>query len=387
MMKLAIFATHPIQYQVPMFRVLGKQKGIDLTVYYELLPDAHRQGQDFGIPFQWDIPLIDGYHWKLLSNRLSSKKIDYFYNKLEIISKLAHFNADVVIITGWHDIMLWLVLFFCVWRKIPRIVRGDSNALHKRPHYIRCLHRILLARFDAFLSVGKANRDFYLQNGIDSHKIIPCPHFVDNQRFLSQLEKVTGQRNQIRSEMKVPQETVCFLYVGKLIPKKRIMDLLWALKLIRETESDVYLLVVGTGELMKQARKLVIKYNLPVTFAGFLNQSEIINAYIASDCLILPSDYGETWGLVVNEAMVCGLPAIVSDRTGCGPDLIEDGVTGMVFPFGDIKALATKMFSMTSGKKCPEMGLHARKRIIAQYSIEKAVQGTIKAVKMVARIP
>ncbi len=387
MIKLAIFATHPIQYQVPWFRILGKQKGIELTVYYELLPDSHWQGQDFGIPFQWDIPLIDGYHWKLLSNRLSSKKIDYFYNKLEIISKLAHFNADVVIITGWHDPILWLVLFFCVQRKIPRIVRGESNIMRKSPYYLRCLHRILLSKFNAFLAIGKSNRAFYLSYGVNRRSVFSCPYCIDNQRFLSQFDKLTDQRRQIRSEMKVPLETICFLYVGKLIKKKRLMDLLWALKLIRETESDVYLLVVGTGELMKQARQLVIKYNLPVTFTGFLNQSEIINAYVASDCLILPSDYGETWGLVVNEAMVCGLPAIVSDRVGCGPDLIEDGVTGIVFPFGDIKALATKMFSMASGKKCHEMGLHARKRIIAQYSIEKAVQGTIKAVKMVARIP
>ena len=82
------------------------------------------------------------------------------------------------------------------------------------------------------------------------------------------------------------------------------------------------------------------EHTLPVSFAGFLNQGEIPAAYAACDALVLPSDYGETWGLVVNEAMACGVPAVVSDAVGCGPDLVEEGQTGMIFPLGDIPALA-----------------------------------------------
>jgi glycosyltransferase involved in cell wall biosynthesis len=243
----------------------------------------------------------------------------------------------------------------------------------------------LLARFDAFLSVGKANRKFYLQNGINRHNIFSCPHCVDNQRFLLQFKEVINKRRKIRIAFGVPQDCLCFIYVGKLIAKKRIMDLLKALKSVREKWPDVYLLVVGTGNMMPKATQFVNQNRLPVTFAGFLNQSKIVDAYVASDCLVLPSDYGETWGLVVNEAMVCGLPAIVSDRVGCGPDLIQDGVTGAVFPFGNVKALAAKMLAILSGKNCQNMGTRARKRVIAQYSVEKAVQGTIEAVTMLMR--
>jgi len=160
-------------------------------------------------------------------------------------------------------------------------------------------------------------------------------------------------------------------------------DLLEAIGYLAEDPSapNVHLLVVGTGELEATARERVASAGLPVTFAGFLNQSAIPEAYVAADCLALPSDCGETWGLVVNEAMACGLPAVVSDRVGCGPDLVEPGVTGALFPCGDTTALAE-----TLGRLCGDpaalmrMGEAARQRVVERYSIAAAVAGTLEAV-------
>jgi len=135
---------------------------------------------------------------------------------------------------------------------------------------------------------------------------------------------------------------------------------------------------------MLEAQAAVARHDLPVTFAGFLNQSEIPAAYVASDCLVLPSDYGETWGLVVNEAMACGRPAIVSDRVGCAPDLVIDGVTGAVFPFGATDALARRMVEFAGDQqRLQAMGEHARARVVAHYSIEKSVAGVLQAVRHV----
>ena len=73
---------------------------------------------------------------------------------------------------------------------------------------------------------------------------------------------------------------------------------------------------------------------------GFLNQSQLGEPYALADCLTLPSDFPETWGLVVNEALATGLPCVVSNAVGCAPDLIRDGETGYVYPLDDIEALA-----------------------------------------------
>jgi glycosyltransferase involved in cell wall biosynthesis len=85
-----------------------------------------------------------------------------------------------------------------------------------------------------------------------------------------------------------------------------------------------------------------------VTFTGFLNQSEISQAYVAADCLVLPSDEGETWGLVVNEALACGLPAIVSDRCGCAEDLALPLGEEYVYQCGDIMELASRLSQQIS---------------------------------------
>ena len=87
----------------------------------------------------------------------------------------------------------------------------------------------------------------------------------------------------------------------------------------------------------------------PASFAGFLNQTEISRAYVAADCLVLPSDHGETWGLVVNEALASDLPCLVSDACGCAEDLVGQKLS---FPMGDRKALAAKLERFLSHQPC-----------------------------------
>src|SRR4029077_16141557 len=79
------------------------------------------------------------------------------------------------------------------------------------------------------------------------------------------------------------------------------------------------------------------------SFTGFLNQTEISRAYVAADCLVLPSGYGETWGLVVNEALASSLPSLVSHACGCAEDLVGRALS---FPVGDIASLSDRLESL-----------------------------------------
>src|SRR5262249_3744220 len=155
-------------------------------------------------------------------------------------------------------------------------------------------------------------------------RIHPCPYFVDNERFAATADRLGPARAALRARWSIPTDATAFLFCGKLVAKKRPLDLLNALGTAAASGAHVHALVVGDGELMGEVRALAASQRIPATMCGFLNQSEIAQAYVAADCLVLPSDSGETWGLVVNEAMACGLPAIVSDRVGCGPDLVVD---------------------------------------------------------------
>jgi glycosyltransferase involved in cell wall biosynthesis len=164
-----------------------------------------------------------------------------------------------------------------------------------------------------------------------------------------------------------------------LIPKKRVRDFICALQQAVNSGAAVEGLVVGDGPLRSECETLVSSSGVPVRFAGFLNQSEIVKAYIAADMLVLPSDGGETWGLVVNEAMCCGRPCIVSDQVGCGPDLVQPGKTGAIFPLGDVDALAKLMVSFAGDEKLmQQMGVCCR-QLMRDCSVQTAVDGVVAA--------
>jgi glycosyltransferase involved in cell wall biosynthesis len=384
--RVAIMCSHPIQYQVPWIHGLTNAPGLKVKVYYGLIPTAVQQGGGFGISFAWDIPLLSGYTWEALPSRRNQPDLSSFWSNStpSVYWRLRADRPHVLILTGWNRLTMVQTWLAGLLLGIPMLIRAESNSMRPRRWWIRILHRIFLRTFKGHLAIGLANRAFYSSNGIPKERIWSAPYFVDNLRIRTDFEAHIARRPELRNMWSIPQDAFCFVYVGKLEPKKRILDLLEALAVVQKCgERTSHLLIVGTGELTGAAKRRVDQDKLPVSFAGFLNQTEIATAYVASDCLVLPSDFGETWGLVVNEAMVCGRPAIVSNRVGCGPDLVAEGETGYVFPFSDVDALAHRMTKMASDPiTARAMGDRARVRI-QEYSVDAAVAGTRNAIEAI----
>jgi len=204
------------------------------------------------------------------------------------------------------------------------------------------------------------------------------PHCVDNASFhaASDLARQTMGG--------VPRRNKRFLFVGKLLERKRPLDILKAAALLREKQ-PVEVAFAGSGELDSELREFARVSGVPAIFHGFVNQSEMPAVYAAADVMVLPSDGLETWGLAVNEAMACGLPAVVSDAVGCGPDLVEPGVTGAVFPVGQISPLAAAMEAAISlDLTITRQHLAARMQI---YSPLGAAKGIIQAAVLAAGAP
>jgi len=263
------------------------------------------------------------------------------------------------------------------------LVRGDSHLIDSKPVPLRIAKRLILGRwlprFNRYLTVGKLNEDYYEFYGADPKKFFPVRHFVDNERFATQAEVGATRRLELRSRWGIGKEAVVFLFAGKFIEKKRPMDAILAIEVLHAQGLPVHLLMVGDGKLRPGCEQYSREKKLPISFTGFLNQGEIAEAYVSSDVLVLPSAYSETWGLVVNEAMSCALPAIVSDRVGCGPDLVRPGTTGAVFPVADVAAIAKEMRPYAEDVSlAKEHGAHARKHV-QSYSAIAAADNTIAA--------
>ena len=147
-------------------------------------------------------------------------------------------------------------------------------------------------------------------------------------------------RAAVRARWGVPQDAVVVLFCAKLQPWKRPHDLVRAFA--KAAGANGYLVFVGDGPLRLdlESESASLGISERVRFVGFVNQSGLPEVYTASDVLVLPSGY-EAFGVVVNEAMLCGCPVIVSDSVGAGFDLVREGETGFVFPTGDVEALST----------------------------------------------
>ena len=301
MSKLAIILSHPVQYYSPLFTALAKE--IDMKVFYAFKPSAQQQGKEgFGTAFEWDLDLLSGYTYEFVEN-MAQQPSSAFYAGCDTPSigeKLAEYGATHVVSFGWYLKMHRQALRHCKKHKIPIAVRGDSQLNPQLPFWKKIIKKAyypyFLKQYDAFLAVGKRNRAYLRHYGVPDQCIIFSPHAIDQDFWRVERIKAT--------------EKFRFIWVAKFIPKKRPLDAIRAFKtLLKEDptlKERIELCMVGSGPLLDQA-KAAAGGASQISFPGFKNQLELKEEYSKSDCLVLTSDYRETWGLVVNEAFASGI--------------------------------------------------------------------------------
>jgi len=386
--RLAIVSTHPIQYHAHWFRALAARPEIDLSVFYVYRASPADQAQaGFGVEFDWDIPLLEGYRYAFLNGAGGKGSNLSALPASEMARRLARENYDVVLVNGWHYQAAWQTILACWRMRIPVMVRGDSQLVTPRGRLKRLLkypvYRSFISRFDACLAVGTRSRDYCLHYGAAPERVFLVPHAIEDDLFQRTAAEAPLRRLALRRQWELQEQAMVFVFSGKFLPKKRPMDFLRAIEAAAQQEPSVAGLMVGDGPLRAACEQFVSRRQLPVRFAGFLNQSRMVDAYVAADCLVLPSDGRETWGLVVNEAMSCSRPAVVSDAVGCAPDLVRDGRTGAVFTLGDVEALSRILLAFARDPaRVRAMGECARAGL-RSYSLDAAVQGVVDAMEAV----
>lgn len=362
---LAILATHPIQYQIPIWQRLAARGQVPFEVWY-LTKHGVKPSLDvqFGKVLQWDLDLLGGYSARFPSGTVAEQLGGFWEVKLPADFRRLLMSGQIkaLLVHGWNVRACWEAVYYAHRAGVRVWMRGESNDL-KIDHGPRRLGKRwllsrLLSQVDRFLYVGEANRRLYQGYGIGDERLVPGHYCVDNDRFAKQAHEILPRRQALRRAWGIPDEAFCLLYVGKFIPKKRPLDLVAAARLLAGSDADrrYHLLFVGSGELgdeVRQRCEVVFDADGTATaggtpggqrprasFAGFLNQSEISKAYVAANALVLPSDPEETWGLVVNEAMASGLPCVVSAACGCAEDLVAPLDPHLSYPCGDVTALA-----------------------------------------------
>jgi len=426
-MRLAFIVSHPIQYYVPIYRELeGRIRQTDdcqrttddsarisaVKVFYTWRDAGPARDVKFGKEFAWDIPLMEGYDFKVVPNTSPDPGTHHRQGLVnpDLVERVKAWKPDAVHITGYNYVSHGQAIKELSKAGIPVIFRGDSHLLDDRgPWWKWWIKKSWLSRVysrpQGFAYVGQNNRDYYRAFGVPERKLFPVPHTIDVGRFAEPHEELEARALAWRRELGIPDDHFVFLYAAKLEPRKRPMELLEAF--LAANIERATLLFVGSGELEEALRARVntghgltrIKGRISpggcadrtgqecsspgtpgsrkgppeeaencelntansrgsVLFLEFQNQSAMPVVYRLGDALVLPSGHGETWGLAVNEAQACGRPALVSDCVGCARDIIREGENGSVFRTDDWEDCVRVM------KRMVEAGWRGRREAI-----------------------
>lgn len=376
--RVAIFTTHLIQYQIPLFKKLAKI--IDLHVFF-----GSKQGlssyhdKDFNKKIKWNIPLIKGYKYSILKNSNKNSLDSFFFNSSGIKQAIKK-NFDKVIILGWNNIFYLKTFFWCLYYSSEIIIRSENNLYKKQTLFKKILKVIILRIFfkmiNAFISIGSLNEEFYKHYGVKKNKIFRAPYSVDDNFFKKnkvQNKQIWKKNNNIRNQAKI------FLFVGKLIKRKRVLDLIKVAQ-SKKLNKNAHFLIIGDGPLKKKILQKINNLKLNnISILGFKSQNQLKFYYSLADVLILPSEY-ETWGLVINEAMSAGVPCIVSDSCGAAKDMIIKYKTGFKYKNGNINQLI-KLINLIINNKNILFDLKKNTFLYSRkFSLNKTVEGFLNAI-------
>lgn len=385
--RVLFVCAHPVQYQAPIFRQMAQHPRLDVHVAYCSMQGVEPVlDPDFGVELSWDVPLLNGYSWTHVPNKSHQPESSGFFGMVnpglwKLISS-AEYDA-VVLYTGYLCASFWIALLAAKLHRRVVLFGTDAHALTARDgkswkvRLKRLTWPWLFRLADVVIVPSSLGAAMMRSLGIADKRLAVTPYSVNNAWWIEQSKAV--DRNAVRRTWGVPVNSPVVLFCAKLQPWKRPLDLLHAFA--QASVPDAHLVFAGEGpqrpELERQANQLGITDR--IHFLGFVNQSQLPAVYSASDLLVLPSEY-EPFGVVVNEAMLCGCVAAVSDRVGAGQDLVSAGENGFIFACGEVSSLASILGDVLyDSAKLYRMREQARKRM-ESWSPTQNIDALVQAI-------
>tara|TARA_B110000027_G_scaffold95490_1_gene100817 strand:+ start:638 stop:1783 length:1146 start_codon:yes stop_codon:yes gene_type:complete len=372
MKKIAIITTHPIQYQIPLFKNF-KKKNIICDVFFASKHGfkSKEKDKELNVKFNWEVDknLFSGY--KFFFSKEQKKSIYNFNLNFKDLEKyLKRKDYDALLFFGWNNLLYLKAFFLAKKLNIKTILRVETN-LENKLSIIKSIFKPLILKFffkfiDYFLYIGTLNKNFYQELGVPDRKLYYSPYFVDHKFF-----KKVSNKKLLRKRYNLTSEKIV-LFVGKFIERKRPLDFL-KLADYYKNKKDIKFVMIGDGELMKDCKEFIKMKSLSnVSILGFCNQKVTRDIYNITDVLILPSEY-DTWGLVINEAMSCGVSVVSSAQCGASYDLVKNKSTGFVYDNKNFKVLLRKFDMLIKNRKKIVKYKKNSKLLISKFTYSKTI--------------
>lgn len=377
--KVAVLTNRIPDYRRPVFEALHSDPSISLRIILSERDGRNiTKGRDaLSVRHVRTINLP----WSTKHKSVATRQQEYLSIPLLQHIELASFNPDLIIsgefglrsLSAWFTARL-LRVPFALWSEETDAAARDKCGLQLMAR------RLLIPRATAFLALGRPAANYLLSWGVPTSKIYLGAQAVDNGFWSKESGK--ADRTRIRQEMGLTGTT--FVAVGKLVELKGFNLLLdaWA-GLPKNVQERHSLLIIGDGKERKRLETQAARLQIArVIFSGHISPSELARMYAAADVVVLPS-LVDVWGLVINEAMASGLPALVSSHAGAGPGLVEGSGAGEVFDPLD-KLAFTNLFV----RWCDKAGMISRempKAVVAKVTFDVTVAAVKRLVADHAR--
>jgi|ERR1051326_8254116 glycosyltransferase involved in cell wall biosynthesis len=384
---LLIVETHPIQYHIPVYRHLAQKLGISVSVVFGSdFSIAGYHDREFGSNVAWDTDLVSGYRPIFLSrSREGGARNDSEVTTRGLDAVLSQVQPRAILCVGYSP-RFHLDAFRCARRtRRPILFRGETtdHAVRRGPvkSYVRNLIlRGLYNHCPALLYVGKRSKEHFLRLGVEQDRLFFSPYCVDVSTFQAGERARKELRGPARTGLGLQEDDFVIAFSGKLSSRKGPDQLVNAVRqLPRDVRDRCVILFIGDGQLKESTQKLSsLRPSVRTRYVGFQPQGNLSRFYHAADLLALPSIHSETWGLVVNEALHHGLPAIVSNAVGCAPDLIDPGKTGETFSTGCVPEITSALLRCIRLVGIERVRSQCRAKV-DNYSVAKAAEGIAAA--------
>jgi 1,2-diacylglycerol 3-alpha-glucosyltransferase len=375
--RLSVLTEIISPYRIPLFNALAQHAEVDLLVIFLAETDPNlRQWQVYKEEIKFSYQVLPSW-------RKHVGKYNALLN-LGVGRALVAAAPDVILCGGYSYVASWQALLWARVHRIPFFLWTESN-LHdlRRGHtLVEFLKSQFLCKCSGFVVPGRSARDYLRAQKIEECVIFTAPNAVDNDLYTKAAAGARQNAAQRRAELGLPGRY--FLFAGRLVREKGVFELLSAYaKLDESLRQQVGLVFVGDGASRPQLEKQATSISPgTVRFAGFAHREQLATYYALAEMLILPT-YTDTWGLVVNEAMACGLPVVVSRVAGCATDLVREDWNGLAVPPRNVSSLAAAMERLASQPDLSaKMGAKSLQHI-DHYSPKEWAKGIVRMVEAV----
>lgn len=312
-MKVLFVVNIPSPYRVAFFSNLANY--CDLTVIYERQSASDRD-----------------VSWNSSIKHESRNYKEILLRGLQIGTDLTFCPEIIKFLDGHYDLIVFGVysspteqfaMRYLHRRKISYVISTDGGFLKQESKIKGWMKKTIIGSATYWLSPGKFSDPYLLHYGAKSDRIWYYPF---SSRFMDQIDQElisSVERERLRKSLHIVGVRVG-IYVGQFIKRKGVVELVNAFSEIHDPDASLYL-VGGDQEQLKHLGIHEIPTNVHVI--PFLDQDKLKDYYHASDYFVLPT-HEDVWGLVVAEAMSCGLPVVSTVDSGAARTMLHDGVTG-----------------------------------------------------------